>query len=251
MAKAVTLSRTINKRKARKRILKLNEHDSNQTTHSASQQSKIDPNLTDVDGFTLVLTKREKHLLRKSESSADVSNVHMECSEEAPVDDEPIEEDPNTFTDDGLDTRSTVSKSWVRKHLKGPHQVGISKPGCKKQHTQMLRRALLRTRLHLQTGATAPLGLSQRDDASKQGDATSSSGDHLKFVSQWASRALGGITDLNISKRKPRKKYRNKNEDSDGNQIGEKKDVLISLKSQKSVVTHHAINNFRNLLAKF
>ncbi|KAF6772786.1 hypothetical protein AHF37_07150 [Paragonimus kellicotti] len=99
--------------------------------------------------------------------------------------------------------------------------------------------------------ATAPLGLSKRGDASKQDGATSSSGDHLKFVSQWASRALGDTADSNISRRKPRRKFRNKNENYDGNQTREKKDVLISLKSQKSVVTHHAINRFRSLLAKF
>ncbi|KAF7256134.1 hypothetical protein EG68_07222 [Paragonimus skrjabini miyazakii] len=251
MAKAAALSRKINKRKARKRIAKLNEHGSNQAAQSSSQQSKIDPNLTDADGFILVLTKREKHFLQKSESNADVPNMPMECSEKTPVDVEPTEEDAITFSDDGLDSRSTVSKSWIRKHLKSPHQVGISKPGCKKQHTQMLRRALLRTRLHLQIGATAPLGLSKRDDVSKQGDATLGSGDHLKFISQWASRALGGTTDSNISKRKQRKKFRNKTKDSDGNRVREKKDVLISLKSQKSVVTHHAINHFRSLLAKF
>ncbi|KAF8570870.1 hypothetical protein P879_07113 [Paragonimus westermani] len=248
MAKSATLSRKINKRRAQKRIAKLNEHISNQAAQSDSQQSRSDPNLTDADGFTLVLTKREKHFLQKSESNADVSGVPMECPEETPVDDEPTE-DVN-FSDDGLDTRSTVSKSWVRKHLKGPHHVGISKPGCKKQHTQMLRRALLRTRLQLQTGATAPLGLSKHGDASKQGDAARSSVDHLKFISQWAARALGGTTDSNVSRRKPRKKFRNKTEKSDGNHV-KTGDVSTSLKSQKSVVTHHAINRFRSLLIKF
>ncbi|KAA3671775.1 uncharacterized protein DEA37_0008290 [Paragonimus westermani] len=233
MVKSATLSRKINKRRVQKRIAKLSEHSGSQAAQSNSQQSRSDLNLTDADGFTLVLTKREKHFLQKSESNADVSGVPMECPEETPVD-EPTE-DVN-FSDDGLDTRSTVSKSWVRKHLKGPHHVGISKPGCKKQHTQMLRRALLRTRLQLQTGATAPLGLSKRGDAPKQGDTASSSVDHLKFISQWAARALGGTTDSNVSRRKPRKKSRNKNGKSDGTHV-KKEDVSTSLKSQKSVVT--------------
>ncbi|KAG5441906.1 hypothetical protein CSKR_106348 [Clonorchis sinensis] len=215
-------------------------------------RSSCESLLPDAEGFILHLSKREKDLLRKSDSEQTQlrsMELSVDSEESNP---EPIEQE--SLSDNEFETHSTVSKSWVRKQLKGPHQGGISKPGCKKHHTTLLRRALLRTRLQLQN--TTELSESSRqpsiDPSTRPPNTHSPSSallDPFMLIQRWASGSAESTMDAKTSASRKRKKKAKSNPNL-GTSVGNESRPLTSFKS-RSTATHHAIESFRNMLVKF
>ncbi|TGZ74377.1 hypothetical protein CRM22_000974, partial [Opisthorchis felineus] len=147
----------------------------------------------------------------------------------------PIEQE--RFSDDEFETHSTVSKSWVRKQLKGPHQGGISKPGCKKRHTTLLRRALLHTRLQLQNTTEVPESSRQPsiDPSTRTPISHSPSSallDPFMLIQRWASGSAESVMGAKTSVSRKRKKAKSK--PNLGTSTGNESRSLTSFKSRST-----------------
>ncbi|TPP65687.1 hypothetical protein FGIG_07467 [Fasciola gigantica] len=263
MAKA-SLRRRINKAKAQKCA-----------TSKPPKLQNIDPELskpitcTDKDGFQLVLTKKEKALMKKAQMEEYCENIpHRMDSEDTEITDTAVgcgENRSVIYSDDGLDTQSTVSKSWVRKKLKQTHAGGISRPSCKKRQRDIFRRVLLHTHLQLHSQPNAhgqvekhiQSGHPNASSVSPIGNISATVGEDqtvncTRLVSQWAQFSILNAPKIGRGNKMKKKKIVGEQSDVQGEakKPDIKPEAVIPFRN-RATATNHAIDAFRTMLQKF
>ncbi|CAL8102808.1 unnamed protein product [Calicophoron daubneyi] len=264
MVKAALLRR-INRRRADTHVphdkLPNNSPNPLSTPHSTAPRKDI----LDNDGFTIILSKKEKNLLRRSNHDELTLSSKTEPSRMDEVDDvrstDPITSEIGDLEDEEYETdrQSTVSKSWVRKQLRVAPSGGICKATCIKRQRDLLRRVVLHTRLQLQaqTQQLSVTGPVHRPHSSS-GPPASATGNSrsvncLDFVKQWAKQTGPTTEMLSKGKGSRNRKKRSKNRDKNSNDSGlhAVSDKPLKPLKIKSNATEQAIKSFQTMLQKF
>ncbi|CAH8507041.1 unnamed protein product [Dicrocoelium dendriticum] len=244
-----SLRRRINTSKAQRHKFQYSVRNSGvpQLVKDTSDSKPCD--IMDDDGFVLTLTKRERRLLKSAQFPSETSEDPMKVVE---CPDEPENTPPKQVAyapDDGFEVSSTISKSSVRRQLKGPHRGGISRPSCSKRSTEVVRRALFRAQLHLQH--TVPTSNARVDKVFPSQSAIPTKSDpdvlskHASIISQWASRA----SSTSSTPKRKRKKKNKLEPEADSSSTKNPPPTDPYKVHRHSVV--EAVNCLRTMLPKF